>query len=126
MAHYCERKECRGKPAHLRGRCSADVKAQAQRRAQVLVKKKERREREIEHTAKKYRYERCGACKGMARVALGTQGTPLGFERHRAPGMNAWCRNGTQPSPKPTGKGSKKVKRSVRTVSGGLPTLGKR
>jgi hypothetical protein len=69
-------------------------------------------------------YERCGRCGALVRV-VGRDDVPLGFEKHRIPSIPDWCANGTQPAAKP--KNVKRAHRgkSVRTVSGGLPGLGK-
>lgn len=55
-------------------------------------------------------------------------GVPAGFERHKMPSSHIWCPNGTQPAKKITPKKGVRTHRgkSVRTVSGGLPTLGDR
>lgn len=114
MSNYCESAGCNGKPVHKVGNCSRAAKVARQQASQ-------RRSAKRATTVDDAQHARCGSCQGIARVAF-KDGAPLGFERHKVPGSPDWCRNGTQPVAK--GKGSHRGK-SVRAVSGGLPTLGR-
>lgn len=114
---YCKRPECvAGNGRHLARDCFRDAENRARRtdqRASAADRTGSKRSsRVVDLTG----YERCSHCEGVARV------TAIGLERHRRPSSTEWCRGGVAPEAK--GKG--KSKASVRTVRGGLPTLGKR
>lgn len=108
MGSYCNLRSCLGEPVHKANDCPRrSVKPRHGRKTPA-----------IEQPSR----ERCGTCGSLVRVALqGNQ--PLGFERHKYPSSSLWCESGTQPVKAVQAKRAHRGK-SVRTVQGGLPTLG--
>lgn len=70
-------------------------------------------------------YARCGACGALVIVVV-KDGVPVGFEKHKIPSSARACPNGTEPRLKSKKRNRRSHKgKSVRTISGGLPGLGK-
>ncbi|GAB2528378.1 hypothetical protein FB385_1442 [Paramicrobacterium agarici] len=116
MGNYCNRKSCLGKPAHKTSSCPRNPSQRPRTTAKDGDVKNPPRPSPS--------YERCGKCGALVVVVI-RDATPIGFEKHKIPSSPTWCANGTQPVARKKVKGAHRGK-SVRTIGGGLPSLGKR
>lgn len=125
MSHYCERKSCLGKKAHLSRNCphrkrSVAAKAEAPSSAQ-----KKQHPTHSPGDPALWKPVRANGTRECLKCTLTFKVDRTGKYATVAHWVErgGWCRAGRPPTE--LQRATRKKKRSVRAVSGGLPTLGK-